>query len=181
VLGDGLFVAYAYHPPGCEGGADWPGEGWYRIAPGGTLKVSLFTSRRTREFDQGCRWHSGIAGTLQTRLARLAPKETADRTFLEATGPKGFRGAFVQVEIDRELFVELGELRKDMGQPAYIVCCKAATSGSDYSSRPSPLVDPVENVAPVPINGLLKSLGGPGGDFAATKDVGPGAAVRKRH
>ena len=38
--GDTLFVAYAYHAPGCEGGTDWSKKGWYRIAPGGTTKVS---------------------------------------------------------------------------------------------------------------------------------------------
>jgi hypothetical protein len=37
--GDTLFVAYAYHAPGCEGGTDWAKKGWYRLAPGGTAKV----------------------------------------------------------------------------------------------------------------------------------------------
>jgi hypothetical protein len=36
---DTLFVAYAYHSPGCEGGTNWAKKGWYRIAPGGTAKV----------------------------------------------------------------------------------------------------------------------------------------------
>jgi uncharacterized membrane protein len=37
--GETLFVAYAYHHPGCEGGVDWAKKGWYQIAPGGTAKV----------------------------------------------------------------------------------------------------------------------------------------------
>jgi hypothetical protein len=36
---DTVFVAYAYHAPGCEGGTDWAKKGWYRIGPGGTSKV----------------------------------------------------------------------------------------------------------------------------------------------
>ena len=34
-----LWVAYAYHSPGCEGGVDWAKKGWYGINPGGTVKV----------------------------------------------------------------------------------------------------------------------------------------------
>ena len=36
---DTLYLAYAYHAPGCEGGTDWAKKGWYGIAPGGTAKV----------------------------------------------------------------------------------------------------------------------------------------------
>lgn len=36
--GDNLFVAFAYHSPGCDG-SEWAKKGWYRIAPGGTAKV----------------------------------------------------------------------------------------------------------------------------------------------
>ncbi|MER5268564.1 DUF1036 domain-containing protein [Actinosynnema sp. NPDC002837] len=34
-----LWVAYAYHAPGCEGGVDWAKKGWYQVDPGGTVKV----------------------------------------------------------------------------------------------------------------------------------------------
>lgn len=37
--GDTVFVAYAYHSPGCEGGTPWAKKGWYRITPGATAKV----------------------------------------------------------------------------------------------------------------------------------------------
>lgn len=43
------------------------------------------------------------------------------------------------------------------------------------------LIDSVEYEAPVPIDGLLKSVGCPGGDLAATKEVGLRAAVWKWH
>lgn len=36
--GDAVFVAYAYHSPGC-GAVQWSKKGWYRIGPNGTVKV----------------------------------------------------------------------------------------------------------------------------------------------
>lgn len=39
VTGDPIYVAYAYNAPGCEGGVNWAKKGWYRIGPGGTVKV----------------------------------------------------------------------------------------------------------------------------------------------
>jgi len=34
-----LWVAYARHAPGCEGGVDWAKRGWFRVAIGETIKV----------------------------------------------------------------------------------------------------------------------------------------------
>jgi hypothetical protein len=34
-----VWVAYAFHVSGCEGGVDWEKKGWYQIAPGATAKV----------------------------------------------------------------------------------------------------------------------------------------------
>jgi hypothetical protein len=34
-----LWIAYASHSPGCEGGVDWAKRGWYGVAPGATTKV----------------------------------------------------------------------------------------------------------------------------------------------
>jgi Protein of unknown function (DUF1036) len=34
-----LWVAYAYHAPGCEGGVNWAKKGWWSIPPGMTVKV----------------------------------------------------------------------------------------------------------------------------------------------
>ncbi len=34
-----IWVAYAYHSPGCEGGVNWSKKGWYTILPGSTAKV----------------------------------------------------------------------------------------------------------------------------------------------
>lgn len=34
-----IWVAYARHSPGCEGGVDWAKKGWYEIGPGSTAKV----------------------------------------------------------------------------------------------------------------------------------------------
>lgn len=45
-----------------------------------------------------------------TPQSRLVPKETAEADFFQTVGPKGFHGFRVQMEIDRELYVELGEL-----------------------------------------------------------------------
>lgn len=36
--GTPVYVAYAYHSPGCDG-SEWAKKGWYRIDPGGTAKV----------------------------------------------------------------------------------------------------------------------------------------------
>jgi hypothetical protein len=34
-----VWVAYAYHAPGCEGGEDWAKKGWFQVNPGATVKV----------------------------------------------------------------------------------------------------------------------------------------------
>ena len=34
-----VWVAYAYHAPGCEGGVDWSKKGWWKINPIQTKKV----------------------------------------------------------------------------------------------------------------------------------------------
>ena len=34
-----VWVVYAFHTPGCEGGVNWTKKGWYKISPGATAKV----------------------------------------------------------------------------------------------------------------------------------------------
>jgi hypothetical protein len=62
----------------------------------------------TRDFNQAV--PVAFRGRGDTSQTRLVPNETAEGTFFESIGPAGFHGFRVQVEIDRELYVELGEL-----------------------------------------------------------------------
>ena len=62
----------------------------------------------TRESNQAV--PVAFPGRGDTPQTRLVPKETAEGTFFETSGPKGFHGFRVQVEVGRELYVELGEL-----------------------------------------------------------------------
>jgi hypothetical protein len=34
-----VWVVYAYHSPGCEGGVNWTKKGWYKVSPAKTAKV----------------------------------------------------------------------------------------------------------------------------------------------
>ena len=38
-INETVWVAYAYHTPGCEGGVNWSKKGWFMVAPGATAKV----------------------------------------------------------------------------------------------------------------------------------------------
>lgn len=62
----------------------------------------------TRDFDQAV--PVAFRGRSDTPQSRLLPEETAEGTFFETIAPKGFHGFRVQVEVDRELYVELREL-----------------------------------------------------------------------
>ena len=52
----------------------------------------------------------GIRGRRDTPQFRLSPQEIAEGSFFATIAPKGFHGFRVQVEVDRELYVELREL-----------------------------------------------------------------------
>ena len=62
----------------------------------------------TRESNQAV--PVAFPGRGDTPQTRLFPKEIAEGTFFETSGPKGFHGFRVQVEVGRELYVELREL-----------------------------------------------------------------------
>ncbi len=62
----------------------------------------------TRDFDRA--EPVAFRDRRDTAQARLAPQETIEGTFFQTIAPKGFHGFRVQLEIDRELYLELGEL-----------------------------------------------------------------------
>lgn len=51
-----------------------------------------------------------VQGRSDTPGARLAPREIAEGSFFATIGPKGFHGFRVQIEVNRELYLELREL-----------------------------------------------------------------------
>jgi hypothetical protein len=62
----------------------------------------------TRDFNQAVPVE--FRGRRDTPQARLSPNETAEGTFFQTIAPKGFHGFRVQMEIGRELYLELREL-----------------------------------------------------------------------
>ncbi|GAA3688329.1 hypothetical protein GCM10023081_27070 [Arthrobacter ginkgonis] len=62
----------------------------------------------TRDFDHAVPVE--FQGRRDTPQFRLSPKETAEGAFFATIAPQGFHGFRVQVETDRELYLELREL-----------------------------------------------------------------------